>query len=128
MFYDEEQKTVFLELNSIHDMPQLIKACRRMNVNLSMAVSSVLMQELLETRQEQLLYFFQFVTFVLIHRLVKLQSFNASVFFFFKVCHKSKLRHIFILCIYVQYRGIFLFYSRNIQVPLRNVRKTLWEL
>ena len=39
MFYDEEQKTVFLELNSIHDMPQLIKACRRMNVNLSMAVS-----------------------------------------------------------------------------------------
>lgn len=37
MFYDEEQKTVFLELNSIHDTPQLIKACQRLNENLSMA-------------------------------------------------------------------------------------------
>ncbi|XP_057315478.1 nonsense-mediated mRNA decay factor SMG8-like [Hydractinia symbiolongicarpus] len=37
MFYDEERKTVFLELNSIHDYAQLLNACRNLHENLSMA-------------------------------------------------------------------------------------------
>ena len=39
MFYDEEQKTVFLQLNSVHDSAQLLTACKAMPQNLSMAVS-----------------------------------------------------------------------------------------
>ena len=41
MFYDEEQKTVFLQLNSVYDFSYIVKACRGVHQNLSMAVSSM---------------------------------------------------------------------------------------
>eukprot|EP00111_Clytia_hemisphaerica_P005431 TCONS_00015699-protein len=37
LLYDEEQKTVFLQLNSVYDYSHLVKACRSLHQNLSMA-------------------------------------------------------------------------------------------
>ena len=36
MFYDEEQKTVFVQLNSVYDYGQLFKSCKGLHENLSM--------------------------------------------------------------------------------------------
>lgn len=58
MFYDEEQKTVFLELNSVHDTPQLFKACKRLNDNLSMAGHHRYWQDQLLQNAAALLFIF----------------------------------------------------------------------
>lgn len=58
MFYDEEQKTVFVQLNSIYDYGQLFKACQNLHDNLSMGFRHKCWQDKLLKHALALLFIF----------------------------------------------------------------------
>ena len=58
MFYDEEQKTVFVQLNSVYDYGQLFKTCKSMHENLSMVGRHRIWQDQLLRHALALLFIF----------------------------------------------------------------------
>ena len=66
MFYDQEQKTVFVQLNSVYDYGELFKTCKLIHKNVSMLARHKIWQDKLLKHAMALLFVFSISHIVVI--------------------------------------------------------------